>query len=131
MFKKTTGGSAWPTTQCRLSADRVKIVQSKMNVSRGLDKGCCAACLLGEDGCDEDDRAGAGVMGKCGWAHQGPKDQQAQFYLDVATTSGFKVPYSARNYRFWQNTPSGHAAAEAKQKRSSSPAPDTDDDKSE
>jgi len=70
-------------------------------------------------------------MGKCGWAHQGPKDQQAQFCLDVAMTAGLKVPYSARNYRFWQNTPSDHAAAEAKRKCSHSPAPDDDDDKSE
>jgi len=98
-FKKIEGGSAWPVPQCRLSADRVKIVQAKMNASRGLDKGCCAACLLGEDGCDEDSRAG--VMGKCGWAHQGPKGQEAQFCVDVAATAGLKVPYVARNFKFW------------------------------
>ena len=98
MFTKTTSGSAWPITQCRLSADRVKIVQSKIDTSRGLNKGCCAARLLGEDGCDEDDRAG--VIGKCGRSHQGPKDQQEQFCVDVAETAGLKVPYAARNYRF-------------------------------
>ena len=100
-----------------------------MNVSRGLDKGCCAACLLGEDGCDEDDRAG--VMGKCGWAHQGPNDQQAQFCLDVAATAGLKVPYVAKNIRVWQATPSGHSASEAKRKRSNSPLPGDGEKESE
>ena len=71
------------------------------------------------------------MMGKCGFAHQGPKDQQAPFCLDVAATAGLKVPYSARNYRFWQNTPSGHAPTEAQRRRSNSPAPDDDGDKSE
>ena len=80
-------------------AARVKIAQAEMNVSPGLDKGCCAACLLGEDGCDEDSRAG--VMGKCGLAHQAPKDQQEQFCVDVAATAGLKVPYVARNFKFW------------------------------
>ena len=99
-----------------------------MNVSRGLDKGCCAACLLGEDGCDLDDRVG--VIGKCGWAHMGPLGQEPQFKLDVAATAGLKVPYSTRNFKFWQKTPSGHAPAEAKRKRSSSPAPDDEDEES-
>jgi len=53
------------------------------------DKGCCAACLLGEDGCDEDGRAD--VMGTCGLQHQGPKDQQAQLCADVTKTAGLKV----------------------------------------
>ena len=98
-----------------------------MDTSRGLDKGCCAACLLGEDGYDEDDRAG--VIGKCGRSYQGPKDQQEQFCVDVARAAGLKVLYAARNYRFWQNSPSGHAASEAKRtERSHSPAPGDDDD---
>ena len=84
--------------QCRLSADRVKIAQAKMNNSRGLDKGYCAACLLGEDSCDEDSRAG--VIGKCGLAHQAPKDQQEQFCTDVTATAGLKVLYNARNVKF-------------------------------
>ena len=44
--------------------------------------------------------------------------------MDVAATAGLKVPYVARNFKFWQKTPSGHAASEAKRKRSGSPAPD-------
>ena len=36
---------------------------------------------------------------KCGWAHQGPKDQQAQSCLDVAATAGLKVPYVSRNWK--------------------------------
>ena len=34
------------------------------------------------------------------------------------------MPYVARNFKFWQKTPSGHAASEAKRKRSPSPAAD-------
>ena len=108
-----------------------KIAQSKMHTLRGLDEGCCAACLLGEDGCDEDDRAG--VMGKCGLSHQGPKDQQAQFCDDATKTAGLKVTWKpSRNCRFWSNSPSSHSASEAKRsKRSQSPAPEGDGDKSE
>ena len=72
------------------------------------------------------------MIGKCGRSHQGPKDQQEQFCGDVAKMAGLKVPYVARNYHFWQNSPSGHVASEAKRtKRSHSAAPGDDDDKSE
>jgi hypothetical protein len=70
-------------------------------------------------------------MGKCGLAHQAPRDQQEQFCVDVAATAGLKVPYAARNFKFWSKTPSGHTASEAKRKRSPSPAPDDEDDKSD
>ena len=51
-----------------------------------------------------------------------------EFCVDVAATAGLKVPYEARNFKFWQRTPSGHAASEAKRKRSDSPAPDDEDE---
>jgi hypothetical protein len=67
-------------------------------------------------------------MGKCGLAHQAPKDQKEQFCLDVAATAGLRVPYDARNFKFWQRTPSGHAPSEAKRKRAGSPAPSAEDE---
>ena len=54
-----------------------------------------------------------------------------QFCEDATKTAGLKVHYASRNWKFWQNIPPGHAAAEAKRKRPGSPAPDDDDNKSE
>jgi hypothetical protein len=48
--------------------------------------------------------------------------------LDVAATAGLRVPYDARNFKFWQRTPSGHAPSEAKRKRAGSPAPVDEDE---
>ena len=89
------------------SPDAVKVLQSKMDRSSGLDKGSCAACLLGTGaGCSTDNRVGC--EGKCGRSHQGPGDRKVQYCKDVATTCGFDSPVYFNNPKFWTSAPSGH-----------------------
>ena len=85
----------------------VKVLQTKMDQSSGLDKGSCVACLLGTGvGCPTDNRVGC--EGKCGHSHQGPKDRMAQFCKDVVKTCGFDAPVYFNNPKFWTSAPSGH-----------------------
>ena len=87
--------------------DAVKVLQSKMDRSPGLDKGSCAACLLGTGvGCPADNRVGC--EGKCGRSHQGPKDRSVQYCKDVVKTCGFDSPVYFNNPKFWTSAPSGH-----------------------
>ena len=100
-------GSAWPNKKHLQSPDAVKVLQSKMDHSSGLDKGACAACLLGTGaGCPTDNRVGC--EGKCGRSHQGPGDRKVQYCKDVAKTCGFDSPVYFNNPKFWTSAPSGH-----------------------
>ena len=113
--------------------DAVKVLQSKMDRSSGLDKGSCAACLLGPGvGCPADNRVGC--EGKCGRSHQGPGDRKVQYCKDVAKTCGFDAPVYFNNPKFWTSAPSGHqrhaGPAAAKKPAAGSPkhAPSASDD---
>ena len=100
-------GSAWPNKKHMQTPDAVKVLQSKMDRSSGLDKGSCAACLLGPGvGCPADNRVGC--EGKCGRSHQGPGDRKVQYCKDVVTTCGFDSPVYFNNPKFWTSAPSGH-----------------------
>ena len=100
-------GSAWPNKKHMQTPDAVKVLQSKMDRSSGLDKGSCAACLLGPGvGCPADNRVGC--EGKCGRSHQGPGDRKVQYCKDVMTTCGFDSPVYFNNPKFWTSAPSGH-----------------------
>ena len=116
----------------------VKVLQAKMDQSLGLDKGACAACLLGDGvGCPADSRVGC--EGKCGRSHQGPKDREVQYQKDVVKTCGFDSMVWFNNPKFWTAAPSGHqrhagpAAGKGKPaagspKRASDASDDEDDD---
>ena len=132
-------GSAWPNKKHMQSPDMVKVLQSKMDQSSGLDKGSCVACLLGTGvGCPADNRVGC--EGKCGHSHQGPGDRRVQFCKGVVKTCGFDSPVYFNNPKFWTLAPSGHqryarpAAAKSKpaagspKKAPSAPDDDGDDD---
>ena len=126
-------GSAWPNRKHLQSADMVKILQSKMDRSPGLDKGGCVACMLGEGvGCPVDNRVGC--EGKCGHSHQGPSDRKVQFCTDVMKTCGFDSMVYFNNPKFWTSAPSGHQRHGGKAKtlaikpKPPSSASDNDDD---
>ena len=116
----------------------VEVLQAKMDQSPGIDKGPCAACLLGGGvGCPTDNRVGC--EGKCGHSHQGPGDRKVQFCKDVAKTCGFDSPVYFNNPKFCTSAPSGHqchagsAAVKSKPaadspKHASSASDDDDDD---
>ena len=57
------GGSAWPDMNHRLDNDQCAVLQAKLDVSDGIDKGSCACFFFGKAGCAKDKRAG--VVGKC------------------------------------------------------------------
>ena len=68
------GGSAWPDMNHRLDNDQCAVLQAKLDVSDGIDKGSCACFYFGKTGCAKDKRAG--VIGKCGWSHGAPADRK-------------------------------------------------------
>ena len=71
-------GSAWPNKKHIQTPDMVKVPQTKMDQSTGLDKGACVACLLGGGvGGPVDNRVGC--EGRCDHSHQGPGDHKVQF----------------------------------------------------
>ena len=119
------GGSAWPSMEHRLNNDNCALLQAKLDVSNGLDKGVCAYFFFGTCGCAKDKRAG--VIGKCGKAHSGPADRKDEFMKALCKTASMKMPMRLKNQRLWTDTPSGHPS-----KRAPSPAPsagkDGDDD---
>jgi len=100
-------GSAWPNKKHTKTPDMVKVLQAKMDQSLGLDKGACAACLLGDGvGCPVDSRVGC--EGKCGHSHQGPGNRKVQFCSDVVKTCGLDGMVYFNNPKFWTSAPSGH-----------------------
>lgn len=105
----------------RLTDEQVAIVQAAMDVSTGIDKGTCAACVLGEKGCKHDKRVGC--MGKCRRAHQGPKGREGEFTRAVCKTAGLTPPLHFANRGFWTTALSGHDS-----KRQRSPAPSSADE---
>ena len=119
--KIENGGSAWPGMAHRLTDEQVAIVQAAMDVSTGIDKGTCAACVLGEKGCKHDMRVGC--MGKCRRAHQGPKGREGEFTRAVCKTAGLTPPLHFANRGFWTTALSGHDS-----KRQRSPAPSSADE---
>ena len=61
------GRSAWPDMNHHLDNDQCVVLQAKLDVSDGIDKGSCACFYFGKTGCAKDKRAG--VIGKCSWSH--------------------------------------------------------------
>ena len=111
----------------------LEIIQAKMDQSSGVDKGACAWCLLGPNGCPHDKRVG--VQASCGRAHMGPTDRKPAFCIAAVKSSGLEGPLYLNNKKFWTASLTGHSPSEAKAKAKASggpkgtPAPsDADDD---
>ena len=117
-------GLAWPNKKHLQSPDMVKVLQTKMDQSSGLDKGSCVACLLCTGvGCPIDSRVGC--EGKCGHSHQGPKGRIGQYCKDVVKTCGFDSPVYFNNPKFLAK--SKPTAGSPKQASSASDEDDDDD----
>ena len=117
------GGSAWPDMNHRLDNDQCAVLQAKLDVSDGIDKGSCACFFFGKTGCAKDKRAG--VIGKCGWSHGAPQDRKDLFCRALCKTANMPPPMRLKNQRVWTDTPSGH---KVKTQRAPSPAPSNDDE---
>ena len=108
------------------------IIQAKMDQSNGIDKGACAWCLFGPNGCPQDRRVG--LQASCGRAHMGPIDRKPPFCIAACKTAGLEGPLYLNNKKFWTASLSGHSAAEAKPKAKpaggtkGTPVPSEDDD---
>ena len=91
------GGSAWPDMNHRLTNDQCAVLQAKLDVSDGIDKGSCACFYFGKTGCAKDKRAG--VIGKCGWRHGAPQDRKDLFCRALCKTANMPPPMRLKNQR--------------------------------
>ena len=117
------GGSAWPDMNNRLDNGQCAVLQAKLDVSDGIDKGSCACFFFGKTGYAKDKRAG--VVGKCGWSHGVPTDRKDLFFRALCKTANMAPSMRLKNQRLWDDTPSGH---KVKTQRAPSPAPSEDDE---
>ena len=120
------GGSAWPDMEHRLSDEQCAIAQSKIDVSNDVDKGSCAYCFLGSNGCKHDKRVG--VVGKgCHRSHSAPKGQEGSFCRALCKTVGLQGTLYLKNKLVWTKAPS--SCPPATPTREPSPVrPEPDDD---
>ena len=123
------GGSAWPDMNHRLNNEQCAVLQAKLDVSDGIDKGSCACFYFGETGCAKDKRAG--VVGKCGWSHGAPADRKEAFTQALCKTANMAPPMRLKNQRVWNDTPSGHNVKTLAVWRPPSPAASVQEAKSD
>ena len=117
------GGSAWPDMNHCLVNDQCAVLQAKLDVSDGIDKGSCACFFFGKNGCAKDKRAG--LVAKCCYSHGAPADRNDLFCRALCKTANMAPPIRLKNQRMWTDTPSDHKVEE---QRAPSPAPSKSDD---
>ena len=112
------GGSAFPDNKFMARNDiddsLLVIIQAKLDQSNGIDKGACAWCLFGPNGCPKDKRVG--LQGRAAartWARRTASRRSASA---ACKTAGLEGPLYLNNKKFWTTSLSGHSAAEAKPK---------------
>jgi hypothetical protein len=81
--------------QHRLRDEKYAIAQAKLDVSDDIDKGACAYCFLGENGCKKDRRVG--VFGKCQRSHAASKGKEGDFCRAMCSTVGTQSPLFFKN----------------------------------
>ena len=77
------GGSAWHDMNHRLDNGQCAVLQAKLDVSDGIDKGSCACFLFGKNGCAKDKRQGRESL----FTGAGRRDDDTSMVLSTAVTS--------------------------------------------
>jgi hypothetical protein len=100
--ERPEGGSAFPDNKFKARNDiddsLLVIIRAKLDQSNGIDKGACAWCLFGPDGCPKDKRVG--LQGLCLRAHMGPADRKPAFCISACKTAGLEGPLYLNNKKF-------------------------------